>query len=330
MKIPKSVLGKLVNADTLQALGQFSGTGEGDIQNVLATALPALLQGVENNAADAATAPGLEQALSDHAKDDTSDITSFLKNVDKEDSTKILAHLLGGDAAKVEKKAAKDTGLSNAQTAAILTACAPLLLSLLGQHGQSNAQGGGLLQALFGAPDNDDADNDGIGGELLGALLGGSSNNSGLGGALLGSLLGGSSHSGNSNSNSGLGGAILDSLLGGDDDTSQHENDSSNDLGGALLGSLLGGSSGGSGLGGELLGALLGEEEKKPASGKKPSSGKKPASGKKPSSAKKKTSKKKTGSKTEGKKTGKRTGGKKSAKADAAGEVMDILGKLLN
>lgn len=168
----KDLLGKLTSGDALSALGSLTGASSKDVQGVLTSALPALLNGAKEQADDAATAEGFVGALSDHAKDDTADVASFLSGVDLEDGGKIIAHLLGAKADATTKKAAESAGVEKAKAGGILSAVAPLLLSLLGQQASSgdnassnNASGiGGLMGGLLGNVD--------LGG-LLGGIFGG-------------------------------------------------------------------------------------------------------------------------------------------------------------
>ncbi len=145
--------GTLLSSDSLNGLSNLTGASGNDITGVLSTALPMLLQGATAQAKDKDTAEGFSNALSQHAKDDTRDLGSFLSHVDLADGAKILTHLLGSDKDDTLKKVANETGVSQNKTTAILSAIAPLLLSLLGQQ----------------ADEDEDTDS-GIGG-LVGTLL---------------------------------------------------------------------------------------------------------------------------------------------------------------
>ena len=96
-------------------------------------------------------------------------MASFLKNVDLDDGAKIIGHLLGnGDSVKT---IAKESGVSSKETSNILSAAAPLLMSLLGQ-GTSSKKNNNTAAALSIASavlQNVDV------GDLLGNLLGGGS-----------------------------------------------------------------------------------------------------------------------------------------------------------
>ena len=174
----KDLMGTLLSSDSLKGLSGITGTSQKDVKNVLSSALPSILDGVMGQANDTQTAEGFVGALSDHAKDDTSDLSSFLSGIDLEDGGKIIAHLLGGNAEKTTEAAAEKAGVEKGKAGSILSAAAPLLMSLLGQTASSddnaesnNASGiGGLMGSLLGNVD--------LGG-LLGGLLGGGDSDEG-------------------------------------------------------------------------------------------------------------------------------------------------------
>ena len=191
-----SLMKTMLSSDSIAQMSKKTGTSTDEVKSVLLSALPAMLSGVQGQANNQDTVAGFAGALDSHAKDDTSDISAFLSNVDIKDGEKIVGHLLGGDKAATTKAAATKAGLSNAATGKILGAAAPLLMSLLGQQFTQAAQPQSQnVQPLGGSQQ---AAPSGIG--LLAGLLGGGQQPSaaqqsapqasGLGG-LLGSLLGG-------------------------------------------------------------------------------------------------------------------------------------------
>jgi len=187
----------LLGNSSINTLSESSGASKDQVKQVLGSALPTLLQNMKKNASTESGEAALAKALSDHAKDDTKDISSFLKNVNIEDGTKILGHILGDDKKTVETGIAKKSGLTSGQTSTILATAAPLLLSLLGSKKDEEGgkkDSGGLLEVLASA------------------LLGGSG---GLGNALSGGL--GSLLTGGNSQDGGALGSIIGSLLGGDD-----------------------------------------------------------------------------------------------------------------
>ncbi len=165
----KKLAGTLLSSDSISGLSTATGATGNEIKKVLSNALPALLNGAKNQADDDNTSASFVKALSQHAKDDTKDVSSFLGKVDMADGAKIIGHLLGAEKNDVVKDVAKKAGVSQKKTNSILSAIAPLLLSLLGQQAQEEDNSspiGGLMGSLLGNADM---------GSLLVGLLGGSS-----------------------------------------------------------------------------------------------------------------------------------------------------------
>ena len=157
--------------------------GENDAQSVLANALPQLLSGANNQATSANTMDGFLGALMQHSKDDSSNVNNFFKNVDLSDGDKIVKHLLGDNKKEVTKSVANNAGVDSNAVSQVLSAAAPLLLTLLGKQLISNAkqekpkqetaQGADLLSALLGGGQTPKASNNADLAGLAASLLGG-------------------------------------------------------------------------------------------------------------------------------------------------------------
>ena len=163
-----SLITTLLSSDSVSGVGKAANADKGNVQSVLNAALPLLLNGAKAQSEDKSTAESFANALLSHGQKDTSNVASFLKNVDLDDGAKIIGHLLGnGDSVKT---IAKESGVSSKETSNILSAAAPLLMSLLGQ-GTSSKKNNNTAAALSIASavlQNVDV------GDLLGNLLGGS------------------------------------------------------------------------------------------------------------------------------------------------------------
>ena len=166
------LMSTMLSEESIENLGVKSGSSPEEVRSVLGNALPLLLNGANAQATNQETASGFVGALQQHAQDDASNVGSFLGNVDMGDGAKIIAHLLGANTGAQTQAVAQQTGVSQAKTGSILSAVAPLLLTLLGQQAASgsnsannNALGiGGLMGSLMGSGDMT---------SLLGGLLGG-------------------------------------------------------------------------------------------------------------------------------------------------------------
>ena len=162
-----SLLGVLLSSDSVSGVSKATKADDKEVASVLNAALPMLLKGAKKQSEDKDTAESFATALLSHGKKDTSNLSSFLKNVDLDDGSKIIGHLLGKDDNSV-KKIAKTSGVSTKKTGDILSAAAPLLMSLLGQESASKKSDNNVALELAGALlKNVDV------GDLIGDLLGG-------------------------------------------------------------------------------------------------------------------------------------------------------------
>ena len=162
-----SLLGVLLSSDSVSGVSKATKADDKEVASVLNAALPMLLKGAKKQSEDKDTAASFATALLSHGKKDTSNLSSFLKNVDLDDGSKIIGHLLGKDDDSV-KKIAKTSGVSTKKTGDILSAAAPLLMSLLGQESASKKSDNNVALELAGALlKNVDV------GDLIGDLLGG-------------------------------------------------------------------------------------------------------------------------------------------------------------
>ena len=165
-----SLLGTLLSSDSVSGVSKATKADNNEVASVLNAALPMLLKGAKKQSEDKDTAESFATALLSHGKKDTSNLSSFLKNVDLDDGSKIIGHLLGKDDDSV-KKIAKSSGVSTKKTGDILSAAAPLLMSLLGQESASKKSDNNVALELAGALlKNVDV------GDLIGDLLGGDNN----------------------------------------------------------------------------------------------------------------------------------------------------------
>lgn len=146
----KKLTSTLLSSDSIKGLSSLTGASKSEVSSVLTEALPALLNGANGQAKDSGTAKGFADALAQHAKDDTGNLASFLGKVDLGDGAKIIGHLLGSDKDSVTKSVAKKTGVSASKTGNILSAIAPLLMSLLGKQADEDEEKESGVGALLG------------------------------------------------------------------------------------------------------------------------------------------------------------------------------------
>ena len=140
MDLTSILLQSMLSDSSVKSLSKKTGSSTDEVSSVLSAALPLLIQGAGKQAEDESTAESFLKALTKHAESDTSDIDSFMDGVDMADGAKIIAHLLGAETESATKKVSKKSGTSSDNTAQILSAAAPLLMSVLGQENSKTSK----------------------------------------------------------------------------------------------------------------------------------------------------------------------------------------------
>ena len=166
-----------------QQIGAQIGADPNQTQTAIAAALPALVAGLQQQAA---TGGGLQQALEqDHDGSILDDLSGYLDGTANlsprtTNGSGILDHLLGDQQQGVQQALSAKSGLDMSSIAQLLPLLAPIVMGMLGKQ----ARAGGTATGSAG----------GMGdlGSILGGLTGGSSSGSTGGlGDVLGSILGG-------------------------------------------------------------------------------------------------------------------------------------------
>ena len=123
----------MLNSGVAEQVSEKAGVSAQDAVEIMQDVLPMLLKGMQGQATNKATQEGFLKALSDHSKDDTSDINKAIKNVDTEDGAKIVNHLLGAQQEELAAKAkAKKKGIDTKKILKIMAILAPILMSKMG------------------------------------------------------------------------------------------------------------------------------------------------------------------------------------------------------
>lgn len=133
-----SLMNVFLSTQSQQGISSATGSSSTDVTSILANALPSLLAGANKQSQQTSTATSFAKALASHAQDDTSNLASFYNNVDLNDGAKIIQHLFGNQTNSITKSVASQAGVTQKQATSVLSAAAPLLMSLLGQ--QTTAQ----------------------------------------------------------------------------------------------------------------------------------------------------------------------------------------------
>jgi hypothetical protein len=184
----------IVSRLPVQQLAQQMGEDPADVERAIHTVLPALLGGLQANAADPGAAASLTQALGHHAGNLPGDGPVDLSQVDTDDGAKITRHVFGDQTDQVIDQLGGVGGVGGASSgliAKLLPILAPIVLAYVGKQmsgsgpgGAGSGVGGGVLGSILGSI---------LSGAASGARGGSGGSNIDLGDILggLGGLLGG-------------------------------------------------------------------------------------------------------------------------------------------
>ena len=134
------ILRMMIASGALDQISEQTGVSTKDAANVMEDVLPILLKGMQGQAANKETQQSFLKALSDHGKEDTSDVSKFLRNVDTDDGAQIVGHMLGDKQEAVAAKAKKKSGIDTKTILKIMAILAPLLMSKMGSSAESKAK----------------------------------------------------------------------------------------------------------------------------------------------------------------------------------------------
>lgn len=182
----------------VQDLASKVGASEADVNTAIATLIPVLVGGLQQNAEDPDHASKIESAANSHAASGLLDSGVSVDQVDEADGLKAIAKIFGGnDADQVASALAGGGAGSSDLLKQLLPLLAPIVLAYIGKQMTGNS-----------APEQQQASG-GVLGDVLGSILGGASKGGGGGslGGILGNALGGKA--------GGAIGDILGGLLGG-------------------------------------------------------------------------------------------------------------------
>ena len=119
------------------------------VRRAVDVALPALLGGLEANAADPGGEASLAEALSQHSNDVATPPVD-VNDVDVAEGQKIAAHIFGANQDQVVSQLGS-TGVSSSLVSKLIPILAPIVLSYLAKQvgGKSGALGGGVLGSIL-------------------------------------------------------------------------------------------------------------------------------------------------------------------------------------
>ncbi len=156
-----SIMKMMTSSDALGQVSSLAGISEKEAGSAMEEILPMLMKGMQGQATNKATADSFLNALSAHGQADTSDIASFLQNVDMDDGAKIVNHLLGDSKEEAASRAKGVLGIDTGTILKIMAIAAPLLMSQMGKKAkddaqQANSSAGSILGGLLDGVDAND------------------------------------------------------------------------------------------------------------------------------------------------------------------------------
>jgi hypothetical protein len=148
------LLGSLLQqlgGDGVAQIARSAGVSGGDVTNVLAGAVPAMMAGLTRNAASSGGAGALLGALDrDHDGSVLDDVMGYLGGGGNiADGAGILGHVFGGRQEKVEQAVSRTSGVDMGSVTKIMAMMAPLIMGSLGKaKRQQGFDASGLAAAL--------------------------------------------------------------------------------------------------------------------------------------------------------------------------------------
>ena len=148
------ILGSLMDqlgSGGVDQIGRAVGVSGGDVTNVLAGAIPAMMAGLTRNTASSDGANALLGALDrDHDGSILDDVAGYLGGGGNlADGAGILGHIFSGRTTNVERTVSRSSGVDLGAVTQIMSMVAPLLLGALGKaKRQQGFDASGLAAAL--------------------------------------------------------------------------------------------------------------------------------------------------------------------------------------
>jgi hypothetical protein len=152
---PADLLGSLMQqlgGGGVNEIARSVGLGSGDVTNVLAGAVPAIMAGLTRNSASSSGASSLLGALDrDHDGSILDDVAGYLGGGgDITSGAGILGHVLGGGQPGIEQAVSKSSGVDLASVGKIMAMVAPLIMGALGKEKRRQGLDASGLAAALG------------------------------------------------------------------------------------------------------------------------------------------------------------------------------------
>jgi hypothetical protein len=188
----ESVMGGLVDnvmsnlsEAQIAAIATKLGTDPEQARNAIEHALPLIVGGMAQNASTAQGASALNNALREHAGFNVSDVLSGVLSGSGNSTSgssissssissiggAILGHIFGGNQAAANQGLGQTTGLGQQNAGQLMAILAPIVMSALANHAQSQGLSPGGLGGMLGQESQQIQQQGGLVGGLLSAVL---------------------------------------------------------------------------------------------------------------------------------------------------------------
>ena len=164
----------------IAAIATKLGTDPEQARNAIEHALPLIVGGMAQNASTAQGANALNNALSEHAGFNVSDVLSGVLSGSGNGASgstsgiggAILGHIFGGNQAAANQGLGQTTGLGQQNAGQLMAILAPIVMSALANHAQGQNLSPGGLGGMLGQESQQIQQQGGLVGGLLSAVLG--------------------------------------------------------------------------------------------------------------------------------------------------------------
>nr|MDQ3321528.1 DUF937 domain-containing protein [Acidobacteriota bacterium] len=149
----EDLLGQQQGNETANQISQMIGANPTETNSAIQLALPVILNGLANNAAQPQGAESLANTLEKNQHGGILDnLGGFLNNssTDSSDGIGILGHIFGQKQGAVAQQISKNSGLDMGQIAQILIVLAPIVMAYLGKQKQQQSLDAGGLSNILG------------------------------------------------------------------------------------------------------------------------------------------------------------------------------------
>jgi len=146
-----NLLSSSIGQNLISGAATKLGLEESKAKSIVSIGLPLLMSALQKQASNPTTSAGLQSALdTKHDGGILDNLSGFLGQGDFTDGSKIVGHLLGGNAQNTENAISQESGVSSSDVGSILSMLAPVVMGLAGKQKQEQGLDMSGIASLFG------------------------------------------------------------------------------------------------------------------------------------------------------------------------------------